>query len=503
MNLPTEFALLFAGNQNVYGRNQLQEGYNDNGKRKSSSWLKKEPVTEHIWIKHLSGSNPIGIVPIREDNTVVFGVIDVDVYNNQISFKKLIQCLDELPFVVLRSKSGGAHLYLFLKEPVPAKLMIAKLSSFAAWLGFGDCEIFPKQTALGEEESDSRYGNWIMMPYDGQDTLRYAVNEEEQPLSPQAFVVKAKTKAISLEELKNLTPPLNEIEILPDGPPCLNYIFKERTAESEMRNTTLANAAVYLKKANPDQWKEKLNELNNKFTTPLPDAELNSIKKSYEKKDYKYQCSKVPLCRYCDSGLCKTKKYGVSKNSILPSNRSLTKLNTSPPIWFLNLDDRRIQLDTEQLFDFRRFSLQVLQCFNYIPEPCKNDEWRETVNALTANCTIIDIPEEMTPAGILKEAIVGFLLEATTKSYEDILRGIPFKDLHNITFRTKDLTARLKRDRVEFKLNELTNILQEEPFFAQRKFIRIGKSGVNCWVVKNQWEIPVLEPQQPEIIEPY
>ena len=47
-----------------------------------------------------------------------------------------------------RSKSGGAHLFLFTEEPVTAEDLRNKLTQLAAVLGYGNCEIFPKQIKI-------------------------------------------------------------------------------------------------------------------------------------------------------------------------------------------------------------------------------------------------------------------------------------------------------------------------------------------------------------------
>jgi hypothetical protein len=50
----------------------------------------------------------------------------------------------KLPLVVCRSKSGGAHCFLFTTEWVDAKDMQATLQQISAALGYGGSEIFPK-----------------------------------------------------------------------------------------------------------------------------------------------------------------------------------------------------------------------------------------------------------------------------------------------------------------------------------------------------------------------
>ncbi len=54
----------------------------------------------------------------------------------------------KIPLTVFRSKSGGAHLFLFTKEPVPAVMMRDKLKTYASAIGHARAGIFPKQEKI-------------------------------------------------------------------------------------------------------------------------------------------------------------------------------------------------------------------------------------------------------------------------------------------------------------------------------------------------------------------
>ena len=91
-----------------------------NGKAESQSKIVREPMTEKIVQGHIDGKQGIGAIPINEDNMCKFGAIDVDVYDlNHKELQERINKLD-LPLLHCRSKSGGAHLYVFLKDWEPA-----------------------------------------------------------------------------------------------------------------------------------------------------------------------------------------------------------------------------------------------------------------------------------------------------------------------------------------------------------------------------------------------
>lgn len=176
MSLAKEFLSIFRSHPNVYGRTEVTEGFDENGKANSKSWLQKEELTEEVWEQHLAGQQSIGCVPIKPNNMVSWGAIDIDLYQEQLNMESILRKISEasLPFVLCRSKSGGGHLYLFLEHQVLAKHMVEKLEKFAAYFGQGGSEIFPKQVTIGKDENDADYGNWINMPYNGETSLRYA-----------------------------------------------------------------------------------------------------------------------------------------------------------------------------------------------------------------------------------------------------------------------------------------------------------------------------------------
>ena len=85
------------------------------------------------------------------------------------------------------SKSGGAHLYMFMVQSVSAKEIQFKLSEMATALGYPSAEVFPKQIELfvkeGEEKRDT--GSWINLPYHGRN--RYALNDDGSAASLEKF----------------------------------------------------------------------------------------------------------------------------------------------------------------------------------------------------------------------------------------------------------------------------------------------------------------------------
>ena len=308
LDLAKRFHTLFSGLERAHGTYNNIDNTREDGKRQGQAITKREPVTDALWADHLSGVNGIGIIPIRDDSTVVFGAIDVDVYAG-LNLVALAASLRELklPLVPCRSKSGGAHLYLFTKDPVPAAAMQDKLRGLAALLGYGTAEIFPKQTSMQPGTSD--IGSWINAPYaGGDDTNRYALNPDGDGLSAEEFLAYAEGCKVGPEWFSQ---PLRKSEgLLPDAPPCLQHLIEQGIPEGG-RNKTLFNLAVYCRKAG-DDWQDKVQELNQRHLKPaLPHAEVLTIIKSVSRKQYGYACSDVPLSSYCDKAQCMKRTLGI------------------------------------------------------------------------------------------------------------------------------------------------------------------------------------------------
>ena len=104
----------------------------EKGKAVAKAFIKRAPVTDNLWQDHLDGKDPaLGIIPINENNMCKWGCIDVDVYNlDHLVLMRNIKGMG-FPLVTFRSKSGGAHLFLFAKEFIPAGLMQSKLKAMA------------------------------------------------------------------------------------------------------------------------------------------------------------------------------------------------------------------------------------------------------------------------------------------------------------------------------------------------------------------------------------
>jgi hypothetical protein len=102
--------------------------------------------------------------------------------------------------MVFNSKSGGAHVFLFTKDFVPAKLMRDRLISISAVLGYGGAEVFPKQIELKSKDDT---GNFLNLPYfNHKNTVRYCFNSSGEAVTLPDFL--QNIVEITPEQLQNL-----------------------------------------------------------------------------------------------------------------------------------------------------------------------------------------------------------------------------------------------------------------------------------------------------------
>ena len=182
----TRFKAIFSGLDIAYGTYRIEKA-KDNGKQAGKAVVVRKPPTDDLWVKHLQGVDPsLGIIPIRADNSCIWGCVDIDQYPLDLAgLVKKVRHLN-LPLVVCRSKSGGAHVFLFTTVPVSAYDMQRYLKTAAALLGEAGREIFPKQTEILVERGDT--GNFLNLPYfGGDDGLRYGIKDDGTSASMEEF----------------------------------------------------------------------------------------------------------------------------------------------------------------------------------------------------------------------------------------------------------------------------------------------------------------------------
>lgn len=459
-------AALFAGNDTHYGTHG-EPVLDSSGRGKWSIRPSAETVngqvTEKLWKEHATeGSRkPLGIVPIRTDNATIWGSIDYDVYDTALTdLIKKVEAL-KLPLVPCRSKSGGLHLFMFVTEPVPAKLMQNVLRSLAAELGIAGSEIFPKQTELLSDRGDR--GSWMIMPYFGGDfggklKMQFGMRNNGGEVSLSEFVriaEKAKQTPDQLLELgkrvhgaapassskrggskRGKKGTADEADVpFGDGPPCLTLMMREGGIKPGGQNDTLFHMGVYFKKKFPDTWREELEKANATCLVPAGSQEgLDSVVRSLSRTDYEYKCKSEPMFSHCDAITCRKKTYGVtggSSGAMVPIIGSIAKMNSEPPVWFVEVEQKKIECTTEDLQQWNRFQRILMEKlhnpFGVIPQPV----WLAVVQEAMSKkeMDIVPVSEDVQEGGSFRELLETYLTNRQRgENEEDLLSGRPWED---------------------------------------------------------------------------
>ncbi len=497
LELADNFFSLFRGNMHAYGTYAISSAPSMPGQKiRGSALTIHGEVTPELWSGHLTGHSGIGIIPIDEDNCCWWGAIDVDIYNLDIN--ELIGRITRLkfPFVVCRSKSGGAHLFIFLSERVPAGIVQDKLRELAAILGYATAEIFPKQRQIKADRKD--VGNWLNMPYQGSDDpLRYGISQNGERLSAEEFYRYAESRRISSDDFQDLSLQESENEVTENGPPCLKMLCNRGFPEGT-RNKGLFNLGILARKKWPGDWRTRITGLNEMYMQPpLPPQEVADVVNRVGSKDYNYTCKQEPINSYCNRPLCKMMPFGVDDSPHLTIS-SLSKLDTDPPIWFLDVDGNRIELSTDDLQTQRRFQKVCMSQLGVYMQMRKREEWDALLIELMANKTIIKVSEDVTPSGQFLQHLENFCTgRVQGRAVEDLLEGKPFTIDRRTSFRITDLQRYLDhRNFKELKLNNISKLLKERRNGESKSAVLKGKS---C----SYWEIDAFDEQtEPHTVYP-
>ena len=477
-----KFKSIFEGLKIAYGQYQKGER-GENGKQKGKAFIVRKQITDDLWKNHIEGKGAaLGIIPITESNTCKWGCIDIDEYN--LNHHDLISRIRDFgfPLIVCRSKSGGAHIFLFTREFISAALMQQTLKRIAKVLGYEGCEIFPKQTEILVERGDT--GNFLNLPYyNGTKGLRYAINDSGSSCTLEEFYELYDVCACTRQEVEKIKVEEKKIEeAFPAGPPCLNKLASVGFGEGS-RNNALFNIAVYYKQAHPDSWEDKIVEANLKYMDPkLSNSEVQQLIKSVNRKGYdKYRCKDAPINAVCQSGLCRTKRFGVGYGEEeMPVLGNLTKYKSSPPQWFLDVSGTRIELKSEQLYSPPLFALACLDQANLVVPVPKAKDWKQYfLKPMMQNLQEVEPLESLDPINQL----TGLLQDWTTnrqaaRTMDDVLNKLPFTDENKefTYFRMDDFYAFCKKNNWDMDKIKTGNLIKrlDETFVSEER-VRIKK----------------------------
>lgn len=493
---------LFAGLDRAHGefREKGQRRESDNKVEGNAKTIDGPVTTEH-WEAHLAGEYGIGVVPITDDGTCTFAAIDFDVYD-EFTTKRFVQDAKKsgFPVVWCKSKSGGAHLYMFFAEPMSAAKVRAKLGDLARALGYPKIEIFPKQEHLEPGQT----GNWINLPYfNAKYTARFAFDDDGQPIADlEAFLDYAESKLVLPEDFDALKIVSQDIPFS-DAPPCIQQMAQAGVGDGE-RNKSLFQFSIYAKKKHPDDWEQKVLEWNSEYFSPgLPYKEIQAtIFKSLEgEKEYGYLC-KEPVCaEVCNKPLCQTREFGIMGALVqvwddwnIEGVRKLVTVNAvgeqmdEPPRYILSINGRDVNFSRPELTANTKFREKVFERLDSMPPRMNNNMWDQMIQHWLGNHEVVEIPYELTETANLGTFLKDFIEvapEAQTRA--DIRNGMVLFENNAYLFHFEAFSKFLQQHRYPVRAPNILWTQLRALGIDKKTTTATGNVKLNYWIVPEEF----------------
>lgn len=475
-----QFLTLFKGKSNTYVRNELpKERPADGEKVKTRITNNEGKVDKELISHHLDGDFGIGICPVNADGKCYFGVIDIDYYKPRI--KKMLNFIREyqLPLLPFRSKSGGLHVYLFVKKAVSAKSMREMLStiqfyfSLDAIYGKGKVEIFPKQ------DRAEGFGSAITLPYfNCEDPYTYLLDLDGNKVEFKEAMFYIQHHMTSLEDVKE------SLVKLPyeDAPLCIQRVLIAGVVgtEDSGRNNFLFSFAVYAKKKYGNDFEDYVRAINDTFEIPLEDTVVTQICKSVKENEYLYKCKDIPCNGFCNKNICKTREFGLGREkghfTNVDFSGNIYRYNAEEPyyVWQLRLIGQenwkevvfKNEADILEQFNFAKLCVRYL---NHAPMKVSQNDWYGILNTILPKIIDVEVKAEADTSAkaMLRNEFIAYLSNKQAKrdSPYQIRAGLAYYEKKNnegkYYFLHSGFIDYLNNRKVKFELSLLGEYLRE------------------------------------------
>lgn len=364
---------LFEGDNSRYLKSSLTGEDDERGKKSAEYITVHEPVTSDLWRQHLDGKIRLGLKPEKDDQCK-WGCIDVDPNNyKDYSEKKYVEIIKKykLPFVPVKSKSGGLHIFVFFNDFADINKVLKKLSEINQQYFLAQ-EIFPCNKAVN-------------MPYHNFNaSMEFAFDDNNTPVLIGKFIELAEQKTISPEDFFNFKVVEYEAETQwSNYPPCVQKLIQEGWSGNN-RNNFLFNVLVLESKKDPAISVQQLEQIglnrnNQIFSTPLPSSEVIALAKSVSKGGYTFQCPpKHPEYQpICNKDLCKTRSLGIGDAvpDIIDHFENIKYIQVTNNIWYqFDYKGQHVSVTPEDMKDEKSFRVKLLRHRVYwltLPKPRK------------------------------------------------------------------------------------------------------------------------------------
>jgi len=485
-----KFIEYFSGLQRNYGFADLSEMMIDpqTGKNqpKKYGWTHRQ-ITDQDYTDHLSGKKSIGIQPCDDDGMARFGAIDIDSKDyKDFSVKKYLDIIKiyDLPLIPVKSKSGGLHLYLFLKKPVKALIIKKFLESLLFTLKLPlRTEIYPKQTELGKD-SEGKFidGNFINLPYYNK-AERISINFDGKEFTFEQFIKVIEANLKTTDELEEFS--LAHVKTVlqggpsefDDGPPCLQMMTKSPLDDG--RDRWLYNYMVFAKKRYQDKWEEMvidapkkyfLKDSNGLVVDDWGEKKVRDKIRSWKKDSTKgYTCTQEPIANFCMKSECVKRKYGFlsDRKVLFPKLSSLVKIKYPEPEYTFNVELPNGDSKNVKAKHIKQIVLQeeirsiIAAAADFVPPKVKSNEFQEVLDNLFPPKEELLPPKGTTPDEQLEEYLKDYVNGPQAKSNAAFKTGAVLIEGDHAYFKYQSFYNSLKsKDWKENKSKTAEKIIQ-------------------------------------------
>ena len=486
-----EYIEYFTGLQRSYGVCKVDDGYIDEvtGKKKWKHEWTKTPVTDQDYEDHIKGIKSIGIQPCTDEGMARFGAIDVDKYPIDKKFYLDVIQDKDLPIIPVLSKSGGLHLYVFTTRWVKAKEIRSFLEELLVAFKLPHAtEVFPKQTQLISSDGTVSNGNFINLPYNGDDRKALDIDGSQMPF--EKFVQTVGLNLVDPKNFKKIKEDLIYSELkgggeeFEDGPPCLQKLTKEIMTFTDGRDRFLYNYMVFAKKKYTDSWQKMVLQAGRKyfsFDEHWTDDHIKSKIKNWEKQKKGFTCTDPLLEPNCMKALCVKRKFGVlsGEKANYPTLSNLQKINIKPnPEWRVTVENAEesetVQLhckNTYKLTQVHEFKTVLFEQALIVAPSIKQDQFDEILKSISSKekIEIIEPAEGTSPKEILKKLLEKHIYGAQATSFMSFSSGRPLVEENFAWFIFDKFLDKLKNEEWKHDAQKTSYMIERELFNHEDK----------------------------------
>lgn len=188
---------------------------------------------------------------------------------------------------------------------------------------------------------------------------------------------------------------------------------------------------------------------------------------------------------HCNSSLCRMRKFGVGLAGEFPVLTSLRKMTTQPPVWFLEVGGKTLELTTDELQNYRRFHKIAMDRINQCYRMLRDDAWLSLVAEVMADLTELPAPPDVGEEAEFRELLEEHLTNrARGARREDLYNDRPWEDVEEKRhyFTLRGLEKFMNSEKVRYPgRNKVISLIRS--MGGEKKFINPRGKGLNTWWV--------------------